>query len=90
MNRISRIRSYADIHGIGYTLRRLAEKTGQAVFGTWDRQWRREKVSTEEMAAQRAHQPAAGLISVVIPVYNTREVFLQELLDSLRDQTYEN
>lgn len=90
MNRMERVRSYAASHGVGFTLRRLCEKAGQEVFGTWDRQWRREKATTEELAAQRAHQPEAGLISVVIPVYNTKERFLRELLESLRSQSYEN
>ena len=90
MNWTERLRSYAATHGVSYTLRRLSEKAGQVVFGTWDRQWRREKVTPEEAAEQRKHQPAAGLISVVIPVYNTKECFLRELLESLRAQTYEN
>lgn len=90
MNWTERLRSYAATHGVSYTLRRLSEKAGQVVFGTWDRQWRREKVTPEEATEQRKHQPAAGLISVVIPVYNTKECFLRELLESLRAQTYEN
>lgn len=83
-----RLKEYARTHGWGYTLRRLGEKAGQVYLGTWDRQWRREKASPEELERQRAHPPAAGLISVVIPVYNTRQVFLRELLDSLKAQSY--
>ena len=88
MSWMERLRSYAATHGVSYTLRRLSEKAGQVVFGTWDRQWKREKASPEELAFQRANPPEAGLISVVIPVYNTKEVFLTELLDSLREQSY--
>ncbi len=87
---MERLRSYAAVHGMKYTLRRLREKAGQEIFGTWDRQWAREKAQPEELAAQRAHQPEAGLISVVIPVYNTKELFLRELLESLLAQSYEN
>lgn len=88
MGRIERLKDYARTHGIGYTVRRCAEKAGQVVFGTWDRKWAREKVTEEELARQRANPPAAGLISVVIPVYNTKEVFLRELMDSLKAQSY--
>ena len=90
MRYLIRLKEYAATHGTGYTARRLGEKTGQIVFGTWDRKWNREKPGLEELSRQRKNQPAAGLISVVIPVFNTKEVFLQELLDSLRNQTYEN
>lgn len=90
MRNWSRLKQYADTHGVGYTMRRCAEKAGQVVLGTWDRQRRKEAPSGAELAAQRTDQPPAGLISVVIPVYNTREIFLRELMDSLRAQTYEN
>ena len=88
MNGLQRLKAYAETHGAGYTIRRCAEKAGQIVLGTWDRQWRRERASREELERQRNHPPAAGLISVVIPVYNTKAVYLRELLESLRDQSY--
>ena len=88
MSGISRLREYAATHGVGYTVRRLGEKAGQVVFGTWDRRWRRERPGKAELEAQRANQPWGGLISIVIPVYNTKAVFLRELLDSLLAQTY--
>ncbi len=90
MRSITRLREYAATHGWAYTFRRVGEKADQILFGSWDRAWKRERPSGEELARQRANQPDAGLISVVIPVYNTREVFLRELLDSLRAQTYES
>ena len=90
MSSIGRLREYAAAHGIGYTVRRLGEKAGEVLFGTWDRQLRREAASAEELARQRANQPDAGLISVVIPVYNTKPEYLRELMDSLRAQSYEN
>ena len=85
MSGLRRLREYADTHGLGYTVRRCREKAGQIVFGTWDRQWKKEKVTPEELRRQRENPPAAGLISVVIPVYNTKEVFLTELLDRFRE-----
>ena len=89
MRQLNRLKDYAATHGLSYTLRRLGEKAGQVFFGTWDRQWRKEKASPEELARQRQNPPAAGLISVVIPVYNTKGVFLRELLDSLSAQSWE-
>jgi len=89
MNSLDRLKEYARTHGVSYTVRRLGEKAGQVLLGTWDRQWRKERATEEELKQQRSHQPDAGLISVVIPVYNTKEVYLRELLDSLRAQSYE-
>ena len=48
MSSIGRLREYAAAHGIGYTVRRLGEKAGEVLFGTWDRQLRREAASAAE------------------------------------------
>ena len=90
MRNWDRLRDYAETHGLAYTLRRLGEKAGQRLFGSWNRQWDKEKPDGTELERQRRHQPDAGLLSVVIPVYNTKAAFLRELADSLRNQTYEN
>ena len=89
MSKMTRLREYAATHGIGYTIRRIGEKAGQVVLGTWDREWKREQPDEEELERQRRHPPQAGLISIVIPVYNTKERFLRELTESLKAQTYE-
>ena len=83
-----RLREYAETHGIQYTVRRCGEKMGQVVFGTWDRQWKKEKASEQELLRQRNNQPKAGLISIVVPVYNTKASFLKALLESMRAQSY--
>ncbi len=90
MSYIRRLKDYTAEHGIRYTLYRTAEKGAQELLGTWDRIWKREFPAEEELRRQREHPPAAGLISVVIPVYNTRPAFLQALLDCLEAQSYEN
>ena len=82
------IKDYLQVHGAEYTLRRAGEKTVQRLFGTYDRIWRRTAPSAAELEEQRRHPPAAGLISVIIPVYNTDPVMLKALLDSLSDQSY--
>ena len=85
---LSRIREYRQSHGTVYTVRRLGQKAAQQLLGTYDRRWKRERASAEELAEQREHQPEAGLISVVIPVYNTDPGMLEALLDTLEAQTY--
>ena len=44
----------------------------------------------ELLVKQAADQPQAPLISIVVPLYNTPHNFLEELLDSVQNQTYRN
>ena len=87
---ISRIGEYLQGHGASYTLKRLGQKAAQELLGTYERRRRRETASPEELRAQRENQPEGGLISVVIPVYNTDPKMLSALLDTLKSQTYLN
>ncbi len=88
MSMLSKLTRYARERGVAYTLRRLAQKANEAFFGAYDRLWERLRPDAEELARQRAHLPDAGLISVVIPTYNTRPELLMALCDSLTAQTY--
>ena len=90
MNIIDRILDYRRSHGTAYTLRRLGQKAAQELLGTYDRRWRRERATEAELRAQRENQPQAGLLSVVIPVYNTDPKMLSALLESLERQTLLN
>ena len=90
MRAIERIREYRESHGTAYTLKRLGQKAAQQLLGTYDRRWRREKATEAELQRQRENQPEAGLISLVIPVYNTDPVMLRALLRSIEAQTYRN
>ena len=90
MSAIQRIREYRESHGTSYTLKRLGQKAVQRILGTYERKRTREALSPAELEAQRQHNPEAGLISIVIPVYNTDPQMLKELLDSIRAQTYRN
>ena len=83
------VEAYRKRHGTRYTLRRGTDKLLQKTLGTYDRIRARQLPKAEELARQKEHQPAGGLISVVIPVYNTDPALLEALLDSLRRQTYE-
>ena len=82
------LRAYLRDHGLRYTLRRSAEKAAQRLLGLGDRVWRRRFPSPEELEEQRKNPPAAGLISVAVPVYNTDPAMLSALLESLSAQTY--
>ena len=90
MRAIERIREYRESHGTAYTLKRLGQKAAQQLLGTYDRRWRREKATEAELQRQRENQPEAGLISLVIPVYNTDPVMLSALLLSIVSKTYRN
>ncbi len=46
--------------------------------------------SPELLVKQAADQPAGPLISIVVPLYNTPQQFLVELLDSVQNQSYRN
>ena len=85
---LARVQEYLESHGAGYTLKRLGQKGAQQILGTYDRRRNREAASAEELRFQRENQPAAGLISVVIPVWNTDPGMLTALLESLKNQTY--
>ena len=88
MQSLARVREYLDSHGASYTLKRLGQKGAQQILGTYDRRRRRELAAPEELRFQRENQPPAGLISVVVPVWNTDPAMLSALLDSLLSQAY--
>ena len=90
MNPVRRVADYVSRHGMRYTLRRSWEKVSERWLGAYDRVWAVLAPTEEELAFQREHQPDAGLISVVIPVYNPQARFVRELCDSLRAQSYAN
>lgn len=85
---LRRAMAYAKHHGVGYTLVRTAEKAAERVLRTYDKQWRLMRTSEAELQRQREHPVQAGLISVIVPVYNTDPGMLAELVDSLLAQTY--
>ena len=87
---ITRIQEYLQSHGASYTLKRLGQKAAQQFLGTYERRRKQEMATPEELRTQRENQPDAGLISVVIPVYNTDPGMLTALLNSLEVQTYLN
>lgn len=83
------VAGYIRQHGALYTIRRAGEMLGERVLHSYDRQARRADPDGAELARQRASQPRGGLISVAVPLWNTRPAFLRALCDSLTAQTYQ-
>ena len=80
---------YIRRNGMRYTLLRASQMVRENVLHTYDKVWQAEKPSEAELERQRRELPAwDGLISVLIPVYNTKPVFLEELAASLAAQTW--
>lgn len=84
-----RIGAYVSRHGLRWTLRRGAQKAAERYLRTYERKARQLAPTEEELREQRAHQPDAGLVSVIVPVFNTRPELLEALAQSLAAQTYE-
>ena len=56
-------------------------------YAAW---YEKNKVSEEELAKQRNKEfPYMPLFSILVPVYNTPIPYLREMLDSVRNQTYQ-
>lgn len=70
----------------------IATLTGQGQikdknYAAW---YEKNKVSEEELAIQRNKEfPYMPLFSILVPVYNTPIPYLREMLDSVRNQTYQ-
>ena len=70
----------------------IATLTGQGQikdknYAAW---YEKNKVSEEELAIQRNKEfPYMPLFSILVPVYNTPIPYLWEMLDSVRNQTYQ-
>lgn len=87
---IGRIQAYIGRNGIRYTIGRAWEILCERVLHSYERSCCRTDPTPEELEMQLANQPDAGLISIAIPVYNTRPEFLRALAASLTAQTYAN
>lgn len=62
-----------------------------APFKDYSRTYQSYFPSVEELNAQRKqHFSYAPLISIVVPTYETEELFLRQMIDSVIAQTYEN
>lgn len=85
---IRRASEYVKLNGLDYTLRRCGEKIGERVFRFYDRVWHQLAPTQNELNAQLGDPVDAGLISVVVPVYNSDPATLREMAASILAQTY--
>lgn len=88
MNQFRRFKNHISKHGFAKTSTKCGSKLLQRIFCTYDRSVRRREQDAAMLLQQRANQPAAGLISIVVPIFNTDPMMLKALADSLTAQTY--
>ncbi len=81
-----RIKRYGSISNLKKKIEsKIIEKKAYKSYGTLS------MPSPEEINAQRSEQfPKKILFSILVPLYNTPEKFLREMIDSVVAQTYEN
>ena len=81
---------YLKRHGMKQFLIRLTERFQQEDidYETW---FGLNKATENELQEQRKNPPEHGpLISIVVPVYRTPEIYLREMIESVVNQTYGN
>ena len=81
---------YLKRHGMKQFLIRLTERFQQEDidYETW---FQLNKATEKELEEQRRRKNLqAPLISIVVPVYRTPEIFLREMIESVMNQTYAN
>ncbi len=63
-------------------------KTNQEQYKIW---MEKHKLTAEEIERQKKYKfDISPKISIVVPMYNTDEIFFKELIESLENQTYSN
>ena len=86
---IGKVKKWIKEYGIVYTVERLIEKLYTYFFiGYWN-------VNRKLTKRQRSEQESDSFsknycISIVVPLYNTPEIFLREMIESVLNQTYSN
>jgi len=89
MSIISSAVRYMKRHGLKYTLHKAYVQAGERFLKTYYRKALKNAPDEAELKRQRETAFAAPIkISIVVPAYNTRPVFLNELVDSVLSQTY--
>lgn len=84
---IRKAKNYFKKNGIKDTFYASAER----IIEKHKNQYAYQQPSLEELERQRGHQwEYAPQISIVVPAYETKPVFMEDLILSVTDQTYEN
>lgn len=72
-------------------LARLIKRKPDINYGFYPDWLKANEVTTQELEKQRERNfKIAPKISVIVPMYNTKEVFFKELVESMTNQTYAN
>ena len=88
---MNRVMAYISRHGVMHTVRRAWEKACDRFFLRYERMWRRDRAGADTLARQRANPvEGAGLISIIVPVYNTAPLLLKAMAESFMAQSYTN
>lgn len=89
--KIKKIDSYVKAYGIGKTVSLLYEKAIHKDQKDYERWLKRHKITDAIREAQKEtvfdKQPC---FSIVVPLYKTQEKYLNELVESVKGQTYSN
>lgn len=88
-SRLDHICRYVQKNGLRHTAFQAWLKTKDYYLRSYDRWYEKNKPNEEEMHAQRQRIfEKPPLISVVVPVFNTRSDYLKEMAMSVVNQTY--
>ncbi len=90
MGKIRKVWEIYRRYGMKGFFNKLSEKL-QAPYRDYDQHIKEYLPAAEELQSQRDRQSSFSsrpLISIVVPLYETKPLFLEELLDSVRLQTY--
>lgn len=89
--KIKKIDNYVKAYGIGKTVGLLYEKVTHKEQKDYERWIERHKITEAIREAQKEtvfdEQPC---FSIVVPLYKTQEKYLNELVESIKNQTYSN
>lgn len=83
---------YMKRYGVSRLYLKARERISRNVLEKDYQEWMiRRRPADSEKALQREHVfPYSPLISIVVPVYRTPEMFLREMIESVLGQTYKN
>lgn len=96
-NNLNKIKYYFRRYGFFETLKKVFKrvfhikenrKSNQEQYNIW---MRKNNLSEQDVENQKTHKfEDYSKISIVVPMYNTKEIFFKELVESLENQTYSN